>query len=111
MDVNLRLINYALSELNSTYNITGYIVDYDIINKKVNGENVELDKFESFSGNYIKSFGFGFLQVRKYIDNNKTDKYILIEINNVEKRDINFSESYSIMIIRYLIIKEIHYKL
>ena len=97
MDVNLRLINYALSELNSNYNITGYIVDYDIINKKVNGENVELDKFESFSGNYIKSFGFGFLQVRKYIDNNKTDKYILIEINNVEKRDINFSESYSIM--------------
>ena len=78
MNVNLRLINYALSELNSTYNITGYIVDYDIINKKVNGENVEFDKFESFSGNYIKSFGFGFLQVRKYIDNNKTDKYILI---------------------------------
>ena len=96
MDINIRIKIYVESEINNNYIIKGYIVDENIIKRKINGEYVELKDEDSFKGNYITTLGFGFIQINHTIDNIKNDKYILIEINNKEKPHIE-TVSYSIL--------------
>ena len=86
---NLRLKNYKEFELNTIYSIEGYIITKDILNRKINGEYIQLTN--PIKGFYKKAFGLGFLQVNQKIDNNNSDKYLLIEMNNPNKAYLNIS--------------------
>ena len=81
MHITFRIINY--DQLNTTinYDIEGYILDYEYIEKKLKGEYIKLEN--PIKGDYDIYSNVGFLNVnRSNIDN----KYILILINK-EKSD------------------------
>ena len=84
MYITFRIINY--DQLNATinYNIQGYILDYEYIEKKLNGEFIQLE--DPIKGNYNIYSNAGFLNVnRSNIDN----KYILILINKEKSNNNN----------------------
>ena len=78
-DINI-LINIRLQNQNSEpeddIEIKGYLLDYDIIRRKQNGEYIKFP--EAFNGYYSSGFNIGYLQVIQNIT--KGIKYLLVEI-------------------------------
>ena len=87
IDVNLRLRNNMDTELENKYEIKGYIVDEDTINRKINGEYITFEN--PLIGNYSKAFDMGFLHINQKINDTKNNLYLLIEIDNLKKKYLN----------------------
>ena len=87
IDVNLRLRNNMDTELENKYEIKGYIVDEDTINRKINGEYITFEN--PLIGNYSKAFDMGFLHINQKINETKNNLYLLIEIDNLKKKYLN----------------------
>ena len=85
VDINLRLNSYNESALQNNFDVKGYMLDEDTINRKMRGEYINL--LNPLDGYYSNKFKVGFLQVNKKIDNN--DKYLLIEIRSLGQNYIN----------------------
>ena len=83
-DVNLRLNSYDDSILKNNFGIKGYLLDEDTIKRKINGEYIQLPK--EIDGIYSNRFKFGLIEVNQ---NNTNYTYFLIEIFNLDNRDIN----------------------
>ena len=86
INVNIGLNNLDNTYLDNNFEIKGYILDEDTINRKINGEYIQLG--EPIYGYYSNKFNTGIVQVnkeKKYNDSN----YLLIEIINIEKFKIN----------------------
>ena len=73
--INIRLQNQD-SEPEDDIEIKGYLLDYDIIRRKQNGESIKFP--EAFNGYYSSGFNIGYLQVIQNIT--KGIKYLLVEI-------------------------------
>jgi hypothetical protein len=71
LNINIRLNSYNISVLKNDFEIKGYIIDKDSIDRIMNGEYILLKESGSFNGNYIESYGYGFLQIQKEF--NKTN--------------------------------------
>ena len=78
LDVNLRINSYNETVLKNNFDVKGYLLDEDSINRKINGEYIKLN--EAIDGNYSNTFKVGLLQVNKKIEDKK--HYLLIEIQN-----------------------------
>jgi len=87
IDINFRIIN--LKDENNIF-INGYMIDNEALERKLNGEFIELK--DTIIGNYDKSFKNGLLQINetiinKYFKNNERDikndktEYLLIKID------------------------------
>ena len=87
IDINLRINSYIDEVLRNNFEIRGYIVDKDTIQRKINGEYIQLD--EPIPGYYSNTFKVGLLQINKQIENEKN--HILIEIISDNK---NYIDSY-----------------
>ena len=91
INVNLK-INEDIKTENYDYIINGYIINEDTINRKTNGEYVEIPA--PTKGNYSNAYGIGLLQINE--TNNSIDtQYLLIEIkkigNHTEELNLNSS--------------------
>ena len=93
MDVNIRFQKYDISEQNSKYSINGYIIDKQILLKKIKEDNTELK--DPIHGTYSDTFGIGYLQVNQPININN-ENFLLIEINNLDKSD-SFTNALSLV--------------
>ena len=80
VDVNLRLSSYNESVLQNSFKINGYLLDEDSINRKIDGQYINLK--DPIIGYYSDKFKIGFLHLNMEINNNK---YFLIEIINDDK--------------------------
>jgi hypothetical protein len=79
INVNLK-INEDIKTENYDYIINGYIINEDTINRKTNGEYVEIPA--PTKGNYSNAYGIGLLQINE--TNNSIDtQYLLIEIKKL----------------------------
>ena len=87
IDINLRINSYEDEVLRNNFDIRGYVLDKETIQRKINGEYIQLD--EPISGYYSNTFKVGLLQVNQNIENHKN--YILIEIISDNK---NYIDSY-----------------
>ena len=85
IDINLRVNSYISTMLQNSFQIKGYVLDKDTIQRKINGEYIKLN--EPIFGYYSNIFKVGLLQINKNIDNNKD--HILIEIKNDNKKYID----------------------
>ena len=86
-DVNLRLNSYDNSVMENNFEIKGYLLDEDTIKRKINGEYIKLP--DAINGIYSNKFKVGLIDVNQNntLDNNYT--YFLIQIINLNNRDIN----------------------
>ena len=96
VNVNIKINEENKSDkYNSNYTIQGYIINEDKINRKFNGEYIEIPK--PYIGKYSDAYGIGFLQVNEII--NETNKmetqylYVLL-VNNDKSNQNNSSEIY-----------------
>jgi hypothetical protein len=122
LNINIRLNSYNISVLKNDFEIKGYIIDKDSIDRIMNGEYILLKESGSFNGNYIESYGYGFLQIQKEFnktnisyDNINDEQYVLISLSNKDHNNINSpllveivskeksNESYFMPINQYLI--------
>ena len=87
IDINLRVNSYNSTMLQNSFQIKGYVLDRDTIQRKINGEYIQLN--EPIFGYYSNTFKVGLLQINQKIDNNKD--HILIEIKSDNK---NYIDSY-----------------
>ena len=85
VDINLRLNSYNESALQNNFDVKGYMLDEDTINRKMRGEYINL--LNPLDGYYSNKFKVGFLQLNKKIENN--DKYLLLEIRSLGQNYIN----------------------
>ena len=89
VDINIRLNSYDDSLLRNDFEIKGYIVGEDIIQRKIKGEYIDFKGYENILGTFIESYNFGLLQINKnYINEND---FILISITNKDKEYFNSS--------------------
>ena len=84
LELNFRIINIEDNYTTTEININGYILNKAILNRKLNGEFIELK--ESISGYYDKGLKNGLLQIKreiinKIVGNANEDIYILIKID------------------------------
>ena len=87
IDINLRINSYNDSVLKNNFEINGYVLDEETIQRKVNGEYIQLNA--PINGYYSDTFKIGLLQINQKINNN--ENYILIEIKSGDK---NYIDSY-----------------
>ena len=87
IDINLRINSYVDEVLRKNFVIKGYVVDKETIQRKINGEYIQLN--EPFVGYYSNTFKVGLLQINQKIEKDKNQ--ILIEITNDNK---NYIDSY-----------------
>lgn len=85
IDVNLRLNSYNETVLHNNFGIRGYLLEEDTINRKINGEYINLNN--PIIGFYSDTFKVGLLQVNQPIE--KDFNYLLIEIINNDQEYIN----------------------
>jgi hypothetical protein len=89
VDINIRLNSYDDSLLRNDFEIKGYIVGEDIIQRKIKGEYIDFKGYENILGTFIEGYNFGLLQINKnYINEND---FILISITNKDKEYFNSS--------------------
>ena len=84
LELNFRIINIEDKNTTTEININGYILNKTTLNRKLNGEFIELK--EPITGYYDKGLKNGILQINKLDineseENNITDIYILIKID------------------------------
>jgi len=84
LEVNFRIINIEDNYTTTEININGYILNKTILDRKLNGEFIELK--ESIVGQYDKDLKNGLLQIKreiinKIVGNVNEDIYILIKID------------------------------
>jgi len=89
VDVNIRINSYDDSLLRNDFEIKGYIVDEDIIRRKIKGEYIDFKGYENIEGTFIEGYNFGLLQFNKN-QINETE-YVLISITNKDKEFFNSS--------------------
>ena len=87
VDINLRINSFISEVIQNNFDIYGYVLDEDTIQRKINGEFIQLNN--AIPGYYSNSFKVGLLQVNQANDNNKD--YILIEVRSGNK---NYIDSY-----------------
>ena len=63
IEVTLKIKDYNDLYLDDSYKFSGYIISEDKMQRKINGEFIELDK--PLEGKYINSLGIGYLQLNK----------------------------------------------
>ena len=102
INANIRFNEYNKS-LNYNYSIRGYIIDENTINKKTNGEIIEIPS--PYEGNYSDAYGIAFLQVNRHTkeDTFFNAQYLLIEI---EKNDDSEEKSDLLLFFVETIVKE-----
>ena len=88
LDIYIRLNSYDMSLLKNNFEINGYILNEDKINKIMNGEYMILQDYSPITGNYTEIYGYGFLQINRN-QINGDGKYILISISNKDKKFFN----------------------
>ena len=84
VDINLRINSFISEVIQNNFDIYGYVLDEDTIQRKINGEFIQLNN--AIPGYYSNSFKVGLLQVNQANDNNKD--YILIEVRSGNKNYI-----------------------
>ena len=84
MDVNVRFQKYDIFERNAKYSINGYIINKQMLIKKLREDNIQLEK--PINGTYSDTFGIGLLRLDQDI-NITNENFLLIEINNLDKSD------------------------
>ena len=89
VDINIRINSYSFFEFKNNFEIKGYIVEKDVINKKRKDELIVLKEEEGVIGTYCEWFGLGLLQLNK--KSIKDNEYLLISISNKGKSIINSS--------------------
>ena len=83
--VNLRLKANIDSELEDDIEIKGYLLNNNDINRKINGEYIQLK--EPIEGYFSNGLNIGYLEIiREYNENNS---YLLIEIQKLENPEFN----------------------
>ena len=87
IDINIRINSYNFLELKNDFEIKGYILNEDLIKRKIKGEYIVLKEEEALQGTYYEWFGFGLLQLKA--KSVKDADYLLITINNNVKSIIN----------------------
>jgi len=78
VDVNIRINSYDDSLLRNDFEIKGYIVDEDIIKRKIQGEYIDFKGYENIKGTFIEGYNFGLLQFNK--NHIKENEFVLISI-------------------------------
>ena len=89
VDINIRINSYSFFEFKNNFEIKGYIVDKDVINKKKKGKLIVLKEEDGIIGTYCEWFGLGLLKLNK--KSIKDNEYLLISISNKGKSIINNS--------------------
>ena len=87
VDINIRINSYNFLLVKNNYEIKGYILNEDSINKIIKGEDIQLKNEKSINGTYIEIYGLGFLQINK--NDIKDNDYVLISINNKDQKYFN----------------------
>ena len=87
VDINLRINSYISEVIENNFEIYGYVLDENTIQRKINGEFIQLN--DAIPGYYSNSFKVGLLQVNRPVHNNQD--YILIEVRSGNK---NYIDSY-----------------
>ena len=87
IDINLRINSYIDEVLKNDFEIKGYVLDEKTIQRKINGEYIQLNKPNI--GYYSETFKIGLLKINQTIHNE--ENYILIEIKSGDK---NYIDSY-----------------
>ena len=88
ININLRIKNSDNSFLENNFKIKGYMLDEETINRKINGEYIQLG--EEIEGYYSKELNVGLLEVNKEKKYNNSN-FVLIEIINIDKLNRNSS--------------------
>ena len=83
IEVTLKIKDYNDIYLDDSYKFSGYIISEDKMQRKINGEFIELDK--PIEGKYINSLGIGYLQLNKSNRDNN-DQYLFIIIKNIKAK-------------------------
>ena len=86
LDVNLRVNSYNETLLQNNFGIRGHLLNEDLINRKKNGESIQLN--HPIAGYYSDIFKVGLLQVNQPVKDDYN--YILIEILNHDQEDIKY---------------------
>ena len=73
VDINLRINSYISEVIENNFEIYGYVLDENTIQRKINGEFIQLN--DAIPGYYSNSFKVGLLQVNRPVHNNQD--YIL----------------------------------
>ena len=112
IDVNLRINSYDENITENEFEIKGYLMDEDIIKRKINGEYIQYKNPRP--GIFLNQFKIGILEISRNIandsnnyllieiikiDNNQMDTYLLVEIIT---KEIN-EDTYFMPIYQYLI--------
>ena len=87
VDINIRINSYNSFELKNNFEIKGYIVVEDLINRKMKGDDIVLKEEVAIIGTYCEWFGFGLLKFNK--NSIKDNEYLLITISNKAKSSNN----------------------
>ena len=85
IDVNLRINSYDESIIENEFEIKGYLMDEDIIKRKINGEYIQYTK--SIPGIFLNQFKIGMLEVCR--NTNDSNNYLLIEIKKIDKHEMD----------------------
>ena len=83
LDINIRLNSYNISELKNDFEIKGYIVNQDDINRIIRGEFIQLKNETAYNGIFSEGFNLGNVHINKDLIN--YNEYILISIINKDK--------------------------
>ena len=85
VDINLKLNSDNETFFQRDFGIKGYILNEDMIKRKINGEYITLNN--PFHGYYLISHRMGLLQINQKIE--KNNNFILIEISSNEDNSID----------------------
>ena len=85
VEINIRLNSYNETLLENNFAIKGYMLDEDMIKRKINGEYIRLEN--AIDGYYSHIFKVGLLQVNQKIENE--NNYLLVEIQTNNQVKIN----------------------
>ena len=99
LSVNLRLNSYDDSIMKNNFDIKGYLLDENIIKRKINGEYIELHN--PINGTYSNKFKVGLIEVNQNNTLKYNYSYVLIEIINLNSADINSNLLVEIMVKEY----------
>ena len=84
LNVNFRINSYNESVLQNNFAINGYLLDENSINRKINGEYLQLN--DPIVGFYSDIFKVGLLQVNQRLENNSN--YLLLQITSNDQNYI-----------------------
>ena len=87
VNINFKIYDHSKSEIKN-YTVKGYIIDEDKINRKLNGEYIEIPT--PFEGKYSDAYGIGFLQVNQNLTGNDSNgtHYLFITLDhNIKQKE------------------------